>query len=212
MEEFVSMVRLYCGILAGNNLSLWVRAFLSCLALGMFVDARDASGKCAFCLVGCLEGVERVNLVACLGWVKPRRSWNLNSAAGLPGVAGKFLVFCMAMCSLCCKPMVWKLWYDSPQSNVVFSRLSCIFAEWPMDQCVGVLCGVYPQLCPVHRGCVHMGCICLRDWKNSCFWALWFTASILDLARISDGGALKALRFVSNGGGALKALRFALVE
>lgn len=69
------------------------------------MDACDASGKRAFHLVGCSEGVEGVTLVACLGWVKPRRSWNLNSAPGLSRVAGKFLAFCRAMCSLCCEPV-----------------------------------------------------------------------------------------------------------
>ena len=46
--------------------------------------------------MGCSERVEGVSMVVRLGWVKPRRSWNLNSAGGLSGVAGKFLVFCMA--------------------------------------------------------------------------------------------------------------------
>ena len=147
--------------------------------------------------------------MSCLGRVKrgrPRRSQSFSFAADFSGVAEKFLVFNTAMHSLqgntYCKTHNLKTVHDSSHSNMVFCCPSHMAAGWPTDHCVGVLYGVYPQLRAVHRGCVHMGHICLGAWcfsrKNSCFGALKVNVSVLDLAKTSHDSALRALRLASN--------------
>lgn len=173
---------MYYSILEGKNAPLLDKNFADpqdCWAFGIIVY------RYLWCIRKmCLERIKPGS---------PKRLQNSNFAADFSGVAEKFLVFCIAAEKLC---------YESLYSNTVFSCSSHIFAGWPMDLCVGVLCGVYPQLCPVHRGCVHMGCICLRAWcssrKNSYFCALEVSVSILGWSKMSHDGALGALRFASD--------------